>query len=212
MAQQAQLVMQLDNISFSYGYWRVITACSLKALSGELVHVTGANGVGKTTLLGLISGLLHPKGGNISLWGPSGEKLCRAGVCEFLAAEGNALFGRLDALENLAFWGRLRGRDTSRETLTRLLGEWGFTRPEIFTGFAVEKFSTGMKRRLALARVVLAEAQIWLLDEPCNGLDQKGRAVFIKALAAHLAKGGTAIVTSHDETIFGDLTARRFDL
>ena len=207
------ILLDVDDISFSYGYWRVIEACSFKATAGDLVHVTGANGAGKTTLMALIAGLLRPMRGRIRLMGSEGKDIVpRARGLELLQAEHNGLFLKLDAWENLAFWGRLKDRDVAPGRLAELLGEWGFTRSGLYEGFAVEKFSTGMKRRLSLARVVLSGARLWLLDEPCNGLDAKGRASFINALDAHLKRGGIALVASHDNTIFGELAVRQLVL
>jgi heme exporter protein A len=213
MGCRSDIVLDVDEIAFSYGYWRVIESCSFEVASGELVHVTGANGVGKTTLMSLIAGLLQPVRGQIRLRKQAGGEIGpRQSHLEYLAAESNGLFGKLDAMENLAFWGGLKGRDVKKDSLTGLLADWGFFRPEVYTGFAVEKFSTGMKRRLALARVVLAGASLWLLDEPCNGLDAKGRAAFERSLGAHLERGGMALVVSHDGDIFGGLTPRRLSL
>jgi heme exporter protein A len=76
----------------------------------------------------------------------------------------------------------------------------------------VEKYSTGMKRRVALARLLLDQAPIWLLDEPCNGIDDHGRTVFTGILKQHLAQGGTAAVITHDSTILEGLAVTELSL
>jgi heme exporter protein A len=122
-----------------------------------------------------------------------------------LPAEANGLFLKMDALHNLSFWCALRGVEAEPERLRAALARWQLDHPLLSRGFPVEKFSTGMKRRLALARLGLTPSPCWLLDEPLYGLDTDAVAVFRGMLQDHLRRGGAALVVSHELGAFQGL-------
>ena len=109
------------------------------------------------------------------------------------------------ALANLRVWGQFADRKLSEQELYDELKVWNLAHPFFSTQLPVARFSTGMKRRLALARVALSPKKLWLLDEPLFGLDSEAVNVFTKRLGQHIAAGGSAIVVSHDERIHRDL-------
>src|SRR5690606_18063088 len=117
---------------------------------------------------------------------------------EYLPAEANGLYLRMSAIQNLSFWAALRSVRPTLDRVHAALAVWGLDKPLLRDNFAVEKFSTGMKRRLALARLELSPAPCWLLDEPFYGLDQDAAAIFRSRLQAHLKRGGSALIVSHD--------------
>lgn len=171
---------------------------------GELIHLRGANGAGKSTFMRICAGLLTPQSGDVD---------CRPKNFSYLMAEANGFHLKLGASANLAFWYQLRhGTQTSEVALTaaleKTLKQWKLYHPLIRTGLPVAKFSTGMKRRLALARLTLLGDPLWLLDEPVSGLDQEAVSSFIIALQNHLSHGGAAMIISHDTRIFDGVTSR----
>jgi heme exporter protein A len=117
---------------------------------------------------------------------------------DYLPAEANGLHLKLDATANLRFWAALRGVTLTDEMATIALGRVALDHPLLRQRFPVEKYSTGMKRRLALARLALSPAPCWILDEPVSGLDTSGIALFRELVGDHLRRGGLALVVSHD--------------
>ncbi|MFW7378842.1 MAG: heme ABC exporter ATP-binding protein CcmA [Oligoflexus sp.] len=207
-------MLAVENLSFGYRFRSIFHNLSFRVEGGELLHIVGPNGCGKTTLISVLAGLAQASQGSIH-WqdaqtGSTSRDLRQH--LEYLPAEANALYGKMDALENLRFWLRLRGRNADDESIIAELQRWELGHPLIRQNFPVEKFSTGMKRRLAIARVHLSGAPCWLLDEPLYGLDQKGVATFQELLAEHLRKGGCAVVVSHDVQALQPLSPRQFTM
>lgn len=191
-------MLSVANVHFGYQFRKILSGVSFRVEPGETVQLVGPNGAGKTTLMAIIAGLIAENSGSVSFHADGEAHTDYREYCEYLPAEANALFLKLDALTNLSLWSRLRGREPSEATLVAELTRWGLGSPLVHRQFPVEKFSTGMKRRLALARVGLSGAPLWLLDEPLYGLDKNGIAVFQAMLTTHLAARGMVVIVSHD--------------
>ena len=192
------MVLAAKNLAFSYPFKPIFKGLSFSLPPSSLLQLEGPNGAGKTTLVKIIAGLLAPQQGQITYHGSKDFRQ----YLEYLPSEGNGHFGDLDALSNLRFWLKLRGREASDEALLGELEKWGLAHRAASEGFLVGRFSTGMKRRLALSRVVLSGTRIWLLDEPLYGLDEESVKVFKEALRVHLTGGGSVIMVSHDKAAF----------
>ncbi len=151
--------------------------------AGEVVHLTGRNGAGKTSLLETIAGLRQPEAGQLSV--PPPERLHWIG-------HKNGLHPALSAVENLQFWCGLTGVDAAgiAVALDRLQLKAARHRPS-------RTLSTGQKRRTALARLLLSHRLWWLLDEPLAGLDVQGATLFAELVAEHRTAGGALLLTSH---------------
>lgn len=205
-------MLAITNLSFSFQHRRLFDRLSLTANSGELIHISGPNGVGKSTFMAVVAGLLAPASGDIEY--RIGRKAVpdRRAYLEYLPAEANGLYTKMDATQNLLFWAHLRGVPLSREAAFAALDPWNLNHPLLRDGFPVEKFSTGMKRRLALARLDLSPVPGWLLDEPLYGLDADAMRVFRQRLEAHLIKGGFALLISHDLAPLTGLITRTINL
>lgn len=180
---QAATPLLLDNLAIARGDRVLFAGFSLRVESGEVVHLTGRNGVGKTSLLEAIAGLRQPEAGGIA--GPAAEQTHWIG-------HKNGLHPALSAVENLQFWCGLAGADVARipVVLDRLRLKAARQRP-------ARTLSTGQKRRTALARLLLAPRPWWLLDEPLAGLDTEGAALFAELVAEHRAQCGSVLLTSH---------------
>ena len=168
----------------------VVRDVSFALAAGEMLQVTGPNGAGKSTLLRAIAGLLPLAAGALECEG-LGEDEPLMARAHYLGHQ-DALKRALTATENLAFWaGQLGGGGISPSAALARLGL-----PQA-AEFPVAYLSAGQKRRVALARLLVAHRPLWLLDEPATALDVASQALFAGILQAHLAGGGLVIAATH---------------
>jgi heme exporter protein A len=162
----------------------------------ELVALTGHNGSGKTTLLRVLATLLRPTRGHVRVLGHDlrhNPDAVRMGV-GMLTHEGGQ-YADLTAQENLEFAQRMLGNRVDRASVAAAL-EWsGLAR---VAHLRVRNFSSGMRRRLALAAIRMRDAPVLLMDEPFNSLDRDGGLLIDELLLDTKARGGSAIVVLHD--------------
>lgn len=174
---------------------------------GEVVLVEGGNGAGKTTLLKVLCGLLAPTLGEVLL---NGENLTLARLSHQVALVGHLLGLKLDltTLENLQFAVGLGGMRVGISPLLALTSV-GLTG---FEDSPVRSLSAGQRKRLALARLLLVPAALWLLDEPYANLDADGIGLVNRLLEQHALGGGAALITSHGAYALTPGTPRRITL
>lgn len=165
---------------------------------GQMLRVHGANGSGKTSLLRMICGLAAPAAGDVAWRGrPIGRR--REEFHRELAYIGHvpALKNELGALENLVAAHGLAGRTCDEREAISALAQAGLRGRE---RLPVQALSQGQRRRAALARLSLsAGATLWVLDEPFDALDDTGCAWLEALIAAHLARAGVVVLTSHQQ-------------
>jgi heme exporter protein A len=163
---------------------------------GELLHIVGANGSGKTTLLRTLCGLSQPAAGEIR-WRSADIHELGDDYRRQLAYVGhhNGIQGELTARENLLVAACLAGASGAADA-DAVLAQVGLA---AYRGFAAKILSQGQKRRLALARLVVARKPLWVLDEPFSALDARSSATMTARLSEHLAGGGLVVITSHQD-------------
>jgi heme exporter protein A len=176
---------------------------------GQCLQVTGANGAGKTTLLRALCGLIPLEEGRICWRGRdiNDDREAFHGELGYLGHD-NALKGDLTAEENLRYAVRLRRRVASAE-ITQALARVGV--PEVAAQRA-RRLSAGQRRRVALARMTLEGAALWIMDEPGSNLDSSGQILVLDLLQGHLRSGGAAVVATHQELDLGTEQLRRLAL
>ena len=172
--------------------------------AGEVVLIEGDNGTGKTTLLRVLSGLLEATSGEVLL---NGEPLTLARLSHQVALLGHqpGLKVDLTAIENLRFATGLGGLRAGISPTTALAG----VGLEGFADVPTRQLSAGQKKRVALARVLLAPVGLWLLDEPYANLDLEGIKLVNRLLELHARRGGAALITSHGAYAFTSGTPRQ---
>jgi heme exporter protein A len=176
---------------------QVFTGLSFSVAAGEALVVLGPNGVGKSSLLRLISGLVARAGGTLALEG---------GDQELTIAEQTHYLGHQDALkpsltvdENLTFWSRYLGGDEA--THPALTAARTAALMEVGLGGIAQLpaayLSAGQRRRLSIARLLAVKRPIWLLDEPTTALDTAAQAALAGFMEQHLAGGGLIVAAAH---------------
>jgi len=179
-------------LCFARNAQMVFGPLDLHVNASEALLVQGANGAGKTTLLRVLAGLLRADSGEIDIDGRSASSI---DLCRYIAylSHRPALKEDLQSLENLHFLCNLQGR-RARQVPAHAMAIMGLAGYE---DVLVRHLSAGQKKRLALARIWLSPAPIWLLDEPYANLDMDGIYLVNRMIAAHLRNGGAALVTTH---------------
>lgn len=176
------MMLRLESVSKSFGKKAVLYDVSADFTQGSTTLITGPSGVGKTTLLRIISGLETADSGKVVLDGNA--------VISFMFQEPR-LFPWLSAIKNASVVGG------SSDDAGRLLCELGM---EGALDLKPSELSGGMQRRVAIARTLLYPADIFLFDEPFAGLDPSSAAVAANAISRHTA-GGTVLIVSHDRSM-----------
>jgi heme exporter protein A len=193
--------------------WRgerhVLRGLSVEAAPGDCVHLAGPNGSGKTTLLRVLAGLLTPEQGGVSWQGQpiAADRDAYAATISYLG-HSDGLKPDFTARENLAFESGLR-RVLEAGDIDAVLAQVGLSGAR---EQPARSLSAGQRRRLAMARVILSQAALWLLDEPFTNLDTDGVQMLAGVIARHLDAGGAALIASHQPPVIPGHPARRVEL
>jgi heme exporter protein A len=179
--QSVQGAVRLQAVTCVRGERTLFSGLSVALAPGDAAMVSGPNGIGKSSLLRLIAGLLVPASGTLEVTGRMA-----------LTSEATTLDPRLPLAEALTFWAGIDGANDN--AVTEALRDMAI---EHLGEVPVRILSTGQKKRAVLASVIAGGAEIWLLDEPANGLDLKSIGLLENVIARHRAGGGIALVATH---------------
>lgn len=193
------------------GRRRLFSELSFELHAGELFWVTGPNGSGKTSLLRMICTLLPPEAGEVLWRGTPVRKLGESFRAELVyVGHAAAVKDDLSALENLRFALAQQGIAPLTDVLVQALDAFGLGGREEMPTRAL---SQGQKRRVALTRLSFcAQRALWVLDEPLTALDAAAVALVHAQIAAHLARGGVVVMTSHQELDLSRMCMQRLSL
>ncbi len=154
---------------------------NLQLGAGDLCHVTGVNGIGKSSLLRVLAGLLSPYAGDVEREGDIGL------MDERPALDPDRPLGRA-----LGFWNALDGGTDCTATYSAM----GLTD---LLDIPVRYLSTGQRKRAAMAALISRQVTVWLLDEPLNGLDRQAQAKVMELITQHGENGGICLIASHQD-------------
>lgn len=173
----------------------LFSGLNFKLYGGEMLQIQGANGSGKTSLLRILCGLTLPDQGEV-LWNGKNVHEHSYAYLRDLSYIGhaNGVKTELTALENLMV---ARAMAIPKETVSNLaaLERAGLAD---YVNTQARKLSSGQRRRLALARLMITDARIWILDEPFTALDDTGKKLVKEMLSEHAATGGATVLATHE--------------
>lgn len=186
----AELILETRCLKKYYGKQLAVNDVSLHIPKGSIYGLLGPNGAGKSTTLKMLTGLLHPSGGEIIFDGELWQRKHLAKIGSLIEAP--ALYGNLTAVENLMVHTKLM--DIPKEKIHDVLATVDLTK----TGKKrASQFSLGMKQRLGIAIALLGDPELLILDEPTNGLDPVGIQELRDLISSFPKKGITVILSSH---------------
>lgn len=205
-----QSTFALRDLACSKGGRTLFQGVDCTVQSGRWLHIVGANGVGKTSLLRMVCGLAPIDSGEI-LWNGlsigSSPEAYRRDLCYL--GHLNALQESMTIQENLKFSSALSGFTPETTHINAILHSFGVGgRGQQL----VRHLSQGQKRRVALSRLALSRAPLWVLDEPFVAMDHAGIRLLADLIAQHLSTGGIAVLTSHQDVNIGAIPAQILEL
>jgi heme exporter protein A len=187
--------IEIHNLTKHYGFRQVLGGIDLSIKSGEFVVLFGPNGAGKSTLIRILCTLMKPSGGTAKVAGYDLQEESdgiRANIG--LIGHSNYLYEDLTAIENLRFYLRLHGVDAIDHRIAEALKVTGLERA---MSSRVRTFSTGMQKRLCIAKSVAHPPRVLFLDEPYSGLDEDGIRILNRFLLTLRTQGGTVFMVTH---------------
>jgi heme exporter protein A len=189
-----RVVFTASALAVSRGGRPVLANVSLRAEPGDAVVLRGPNGVGKTTLLRAFAGLLHPDNGTVSFTDAADADRSRApSEASIFCGVLNAHKAALTVRENLVFWAALY-----RAPQARIEAASAQFKLAPYSDYLAGALSTGLARRLGLARLIIADRPVWFIDEPTAALDSASSEDFVALVEAHRRRGGIVVIATHD--------------
>lgn len=180
-----------ENLSAERGGETVFSGVDFALQTGEMLVVTGPNGSGKSTLLRVMAGLLPHTAGAVRLEG-GGERWADAAMGAHYLGHQNAMKSALSVAENLRFWQHFLG--TPHLDIAEALDLVGL---HAIGHLPFGYLSTGQRRRVSIARLLISHRPVWLLDEPTSGLDKASERRTSELIEAHRGSGGMVVAATH---------------
>ena len=198
--------LQVSGLTKHFQHAPVLRGVDLQLAAGDCFALFGANGAGKTTLLRVLATLQRPNGGQFSICGHDGvTRRDQARRRVFVVAHGSHHYDELTATENLHFTLALHGIRTTSQQQADALERVGL---QSFAQARVRVFSSGMKKRLGLAKAMLLDSPLLLLDEPYAALDESGMAMVNAFVRERLQAGAAVLMVSHDRQVSAEVATR----
>jgi heme exporter protein A len=203
-------MLEVRKLACSRGDHRLFSELSFTLDSGQIMQVQGANGSGKTSLLRSLCGFLMPDEGEIVWRGENIRELDEEYYAEMMyLGHLNAIKDELSGLENLQISAGLSGVTLDEKEAMDALRRMGLKGREMLP---TKVLSQGQRRRVALARMLVNDAKLWILDEPLAALDVGAVALIQQLIAEHLARQGMVIFTTHQPLIVDGIDVLNLNL
>jgi heme exporter protein A len=203
-------MLEVSNLACTRGDHQLFSGLSFSLGAGELMQVQGENGSGKTTLLRTLCGFMQPIAGEIRWRGQDVRELDEEYFAEMIyLGHLNAIKDELNALENLNISAGLAGCQIAEKEALAALRRMGLRRRE---HLPVKVLSQGQRRRVALSRLLVGGAHLWVLDEPLTALDVGAVGLMQELIGEHLSKGGMVIFTTHQPLQVAGVQTRQLTL
>jgi heme exporter protein A len=203
-------MLEVSNLACSRGDHRLFSGLSFALHPGQIMQVQGENGSGKTSLLRTLCGFLMPDEGDIRWNGGDIRELEEEYYADMLyLGHLNAIKDELSGLENLRISAGLSGVELDEKEAVAALRRMGLKGRELLP---TKVLSQGQRRRVALARLLVSDAKLWVLDEPLAALDVGAVALIQELIAEHLARQGMVIFTTHQPLLVSGMEMRTLTL
>lgn len=189
-----------DNVSVARSGHVFFSGISFSLQAGEALVVSGPNGVGKSTLLRVLAGLLPDAEGTVTLEGGGYENAAEG--AHYLGHH-NGMKAELSVRENLDFWQRFMGQAGAQGSRS-VIDAVAMVGLEGVEYLPFGYLSAGQKRRIAMARLLAVHRPLWILDEPTAALDTDAQKMFADLVSRHLRDGGIAVAATHQALGFGN--------
>lgn len=196
--------LHLEKVSKDFGRIIALRNIDLDVEDGQFVSVLGRNGAGKTTLINIICGVSKPSSGVVELFGSDPSDTMNKSKLAVISHE-MFLYSNLTAVENLEYYAKIYSISNSEAKIESVLSRVELTHRRFDL---VGTFSRGMTQRLTIARALLHEPSLLLLDEPFTGLDQHAIGMLTSLLKEQKQMGRTILLTTHDLHIAKELSDR----
>lgn len=203
-------MLEISNLACSRGDHRLFSGLSFSLDFGQIMQVQGANGSGKTSLLRTLCGFIMPDEGDIMWRGENIRSLDEEYYAEMMyLGHLNSIKDELNAMENLRTSAGLSGVDLDEKEALAALRRMGLRGRE---RLPTKVLSQGQRRRVALARMLVSDAKLWILDEPLAALDVGAVALIQEVIAEHLMNDGMVIFTTHQPLEVAGIEMRSLSL
>lgn len=186
-----EIKIEINNLSISRGNQVLFNNLTSLITNHDIVIVRGDNGIGKTSLLEAISGLLTPSIGGIKIYSSGNKKYSN----EIIAYQPSSSYCKplLTIKEDLSFWANIYSNDKLVDDVIRSV------ELKNISNLQTQSLSTGQKKRLEIAKVIISQKPVWIFDEPYAGMDNNGVNLIDTILKSHVNRGGIAILASHKQ-------------
>ncbi|MGA8148651.1 MAG: cytochrome c biogenesis heme-transporting ATPase CcmA [Gallionellaceae bacterium] len=203
-------MLEICDLACTRGDHQLFSGLSFSLSNGELLRVEGANGSGKTSLLRTLCGFIQPAAGEVRWRGQNIHELDEDYFAEMVyLGHHNAIKDELNALENLRISAGIAGCAVDDKQAVSALRRMGLRGRETLP---VKVLSQGQRRRVALARLLVGNASLWILDEPLTALDVGAVGMMQELIGEHLANRGMVIYTTHQPLEVTGVATRHLSL
>jgi len=206
-------LLSVDNITVWRGDNLLLNEVSFALHAGQVLQIRGANGSGKTTLLRIVCGVGFSDEGSVNWRGlPIGSNADQFNAELLYLGHKPGIKAALTPIENLQIFCTLSGLDPSQATDDAIICALSALSLESRADLACRHLSAGQQRRVSLARLILQNAKLWVLDEPLTALDKAGLAWVENQIGQHVAKGGAVLLTTHAPLTVDGVTVNSLEL